>query len=67
MSKTVSPRQDVTVDPAASGDAHDASVLGQAPVDGAGQSSETRLQRQLRLAHKVLIEQADALRELAKH
>lgn len=67
MSKTFLPRQDVTVDPAASGDTHGASVLGQAPIDEAGQSSETRLQRQLRLARKVLIEQADALRELAKH
>ena len=67
MSKTFSPRQDVTVDPAASGDAHDASVLGQAPIDEAGQLSETRLQQQLRLARKVLVEQAKALRELAKH
>ena len=66
MSKALSSRHAPVTGPASPADARDR-VVGQAAADTVGQVSETVLQRQLRLARKVLIEQADALRELAKH
>ena len=59
-------RQSGTASPAAIPDdaGHEA---GQERAEAMSTQRDPELERQLRLAREVLIEQADALRELAKH
>ncbi len=68
MPKILPSRHVAAAEPAAVADQDcNGPVVVQAHGDGVGQASDIGLQRQLRLARKVLTEQADVLRELAKH
>ncbi len=66
MSKTTS-RQSGTASPAAIPDDADHEAGQERANEAMPKQRDPELERQLRLAREVLIEQADALRELAKH
>lgn len=68
MSKTLPSRPATVAELAVAADRYcNGPVMVQVHGDAMGQASDIGLQRQLRLARKVPIEQADVLRELAKH